>query len=77
MCRAELTLRLIAGSPQPVITAHKQMKAAGSLIGHDQAPTAAPIIQICARRGLRCHASVGAQIGGSARVLPELLGHSV
>jgi len=46
ICRAGPTLKLIAGSPQPVITAHRQMKTAGPLSGHDQAPAATPIIQI-------------------------------
>jgi len=41
-------------------------KNATVAIRHDRAPTAAPIIQICTRSGLCCHASLGTQNGGYA-----------
>jgi hypothetical protein len=43
---------------------------------HDRLLAAAPIILICARRGLCRHASVDMQNGGSVGVLLELLHHS-
>jgi len=42
-------------------------KNATVAIRHDRASDAAPIIQICTRSGLCCHASLGAQIGGYAQ----------
>jgi hypothetical protein len=42
-------------------------KNATVAIQHDRASDAAPIIQICTRSGLCCHASLGTQNGGSAR----------